>query len=70
MNQTYTLKQAMDMLGVTSHLAFHHLKTKHPHAFVIVNRRSGRNDVTLYDKQVLDKFAQMRGYLKKQKGQP
>jgi hypothetical protein len=70
MNQTYTLKQAMDKLGVTSHLAFHHLKTRHPHAFIIVNRRSGRGDVTLYDKQVLDKFAQMREHLKKQKGQP
>lgn len=70
MNPTYTLKQAMDKLGVTSRLAFHHLKIKHPHAFVIVNRRNGRNDITLYDKQVLDKFAQMREFLKKQKGEP
>jgi hypothetical protein len=69
MSQTYTLKQAMDKLGITSHLAFHHLKTKHPHVFIIVHRRNGRNDVTLYDKQALDKFAQMREYLKKQKGQ-
>ena len=69
MNQNYTLRQAMDKLGLTSRAAFHHLMSKYPHAFVIVNQRNSRDSVTLYDKQVLDKFAQMRAYLKKQSGQ-
>lgn len=69
MNRNYTLRQAMDKLELTSRAAFHHLKSKHPRAFVIVSQRNSRDNVTLYDKQVLDKFAQMRAYLKKQKGQ-
>jgi len=59
----------MDTLGLTSRFAFHHLKTKHPRAFVIVNQRNSRDNVTLYDKQVLDKFAKIREYVKKQKSQ-
>ena len=70
MNQTYTLRQAMEKLGVTSRFAFHHLANKHPHSFLIVNPRNSRDSVTLYDKQVLDKLAEMREYRKKQKGQP
>jgi hypothetical protein len=70
MNQTYTLRQAMDKLGLTSRFAFHHLANRHPHAFVIVNQRRSRDSVILYDKQVLDNFAKIREYLKKQKGQP
>ena len=62
MSQTYTLKQAMNKLELTSRAAFHHVMTKHPHAFVIVHRRNSRDDVTLYDKQVLNKFAQIRKY--------
>lgn len=69
MNQTYTLRQAMDKLGLTSRFAFHHLANRHPHSFVIVNQRNSRDSVTLYDKQVLDKFAEMRAYLRKQNGQ-
>ena len=65
MNQTYTLKQAMNKLRLTSRAAFHHVMTKHPHAFVIVHRRNSRNDATLYDKRVLDKFAEMREYFKR-----
>lgn len=62
MNQTYTLKQAMNKLELTSRAAFHHVMTKHPQALVVVHRRNGRDDVNLYDKQVLDKFAQKRKY--------
>ena len=68
MNQTYTLKQAMNKLGLTSRYAFQHVKSKQPHAFVVVNQRNSRDSVTLYNKQVLDKFAEMREYLKR-KGQ-
>ena len=65
MSQTYTLRQAMDRLGLTSRFAFHHLANRHPHSFVIVNRRDSRESVTRYDKQLLDKFATRRSDLQK-----
>lgn len=56
MNQSYTSKQAMDKLNLTSRSAFYHFKRKHPHAFIVVKQRTTSGDGTLYDKQVLDKF--------------
>ena len=56
MNQSYTNKQAMDKLSLTSRSAFYHFKRKYPHAFVVMNQRSTSGDGTLYDKQALDKF--------------
>ena len=56
MNPTYTNKQAMDKLNLTSRSAFYHFKRKYPHAFVVVNQRTISGDGTRYDKQALDKF--------------
>ncbi len=56
MNQSYTSKQAMDKLNLTSRSAFYYFKRKYPHAFVVVNQRMALGDGTRYDKQALDKF--------------
>jgi hypothetical protein len=69
MNQTYTRKEATEKLGLTSHYAFDELKAKYPHAFVIVRQGTHRGSPTLYDKQVLDKFARIDKFLKQQEGQ-
>lgn len=54
--ETYTNKQAMDKLGLTSRSAFYHLKRTYPQSFVIVNQSTDGRNVTAYDKQALDKF--------------
>jgi hypothetical protein len=59
MNQNYTNNQAMAKLDLTSRSAFYHMKRKFPHAFVVVHQRIGSGNVTLYDKQALDKFVEM-----------
>jgi hypothetical protein len=59
MNQTYTNKEAMAKLDLTSRSAFYHIKRRFPHAFVVVNERTEKSSVTLYDKQALDKFVEM-----------
>jgi hypothetical protein len=69
MNQTYTRKQATDKLGLTSRSTFNDLKAKYPHAFIVVRQGTDRGNPTLYDKQVLDKFAQIDEFLKQQAGQ-
>jgi hypothetical protein len=57
---TYTRHEAMTVLGITSSNAFHSLRRNHPQAFVVVHQGTGKGDVTLYDKEALDKFAQWR----------
>jgi len=69
MNQTYTRKQATEKLELTSRFAFDELKGKYPHAFVVVRQGTNRGNPTLYDKQVLDKFAQINEFLRRQEGQ-
>ena len=69
MNETYTRKQATDKLGLTSRSAFDDLKAKYPRAFVIVSQSTHRGNSTLYDKQVLDKFAEIHKFWKQQEGQ-
>lgn len=59
MNQNYTNKQAMAKLDLTSRSAFYHMKRKFPQAFVVVNQSTKSGNVTLYDKQALDKFVEM-----------
>jgi hypothetical protein len=56
MNQSYTNKQAMAKLDLTSRSAFYHFKRKYPHAFVVVSQHTTSGDGTRYDKQALDKF--------------
>jgi hypothetical protein len=64
MNQNYTNKQAMAKLDLTSRSAFYHMKRKFPQAFVVVNQSLESGNVTLYDKQALDKFVEMGKSLK------
>ena len=64
MNPSYTNKQAMDKLNLTSRSAFYHLKRKYPHAFVVVDQRTISGDGTRYDKQALDKFLEVFKSLK------
>lgn len=64
MNQNYTNNQAMVKLDLTSRSAFYHMKRKFPHAFVVVNQRTESGQVTLYDKEALDKFVEMGKSLK------
>jgi hypothetical protein len=56
MNQSYTNKQAMDKLDITSRSAFYHFKRKYPNAFVVVDQSTTSGDGTRYDKKALDKF--------------
>ena len=58
MNQNYTNKQAMAKLDLSSRSAFYHMKRKFPEAFVVMNESPESGNVTLYDKQALDKFVE------------
>ena len=58
MNQNYTNKQAMAKLDLTSRSVFYHLKRKFPEAFVVINKSPESGNITLYDKQALDKFVE------------
>ena len=64
MNQSYTNKQAMAKLDLTSRSAFYYFKRKYPHAFVIVSQHTTSGDGTRYDKQALDKFLEVFKSLK------
>jgi hypothetical protein len=56
MNQSYTNKQAMAKLDLTSRSAFYHFKRKYPQAFIVVDQRTTSGNGTRYEKQALDKF--------------
>ena len=56
---TYTNKQAMDKLHLTSRSVFRHLKRKYPHAFLVVHEERDQTYPILYDKQALDKFVEI-----------
>jgi hypothetical protein len=58
MNEYYTHKQVMDRLGLVSVAALQQLKKKYPYAFVVI--RHVRGKATLYEKQALDKFIELR----------
>lgn len=71
MNDTYTLKEAMDRLGLWSANALFQLERKYPDAFVVMNRAHGkdipsRKDLR-YDKATLDRFAERRKYFIQEK---
>jgi hypothetical protein len=57
--ETYTNKQAMAKLDLTSRSAFYHIKRQFPHAFVVVNQSTESGNITQYDKHVLDKFVEI-----------
>ena len=58
--ETYTHKQVMEKLGLTSIDALKQLKREYPHVFVVTNKKSGKNTGNLYDKEAIDKFAALR----------
>ena len=70
-NETYTLKQAMDRLGLKSANALFNLERRYPEAFVVMTGESpkdlhSRRNVH-YDKATLDGFAERREYFKQEK---
>ena len=62
MNETYSHKQEMEKLGFVSVVAFHNFRKKYPNAFILVHQGKGKEE-TLYDKQALDKFIELRELL-------
>ena len=66
--ETYTLKQAMERLGLQSANAFFQLERKYPEAFVVMKRGSNKDAKSRtgveYDKATLDRFAARREYFK------
>lgn len=67
---TYTLKEAMDRLGLKSANALFQLERKYPEAFVVMRRGPGK-DVNSrrkiqYDKATLDRFAERREYFRQE----
>jgi hypothetical protein len=68
--ETYTLKQAMDRLGLQSANVFFRLEREYPAAFVMM-KRTGKNTNSrlgvVYDKATLDRFAERREYFKQEK---
>jgi hypothetical protein len=69
--ETYTLKQAMERLGLQSANAFFQLERKHPEAFVVIKRASSKDAKSRsgveYDKAALERFAERRESLKREK---
>ena len=69
--ETYTLKQAMERLGLQSANAFFQLERKYPEAFVVIKRVSSKDAKSRtgveYDKATLERFAERREYFKKEK---
>ena len=69
--ETYTLKQAMERLGLQSANAFFQLERKHPEAFVVIKRGSHKDTKSRtgieYDKATLERFVERRKYLKQEK---
>jgi hypothetical protein len=55
---TYSNKQAMDKLHLTSRSVFRHLKRKYPQVFLVVHKERDPKFPILYDKQALDKFVE------------
>ena len=53
---TYTSKQAMDKLHLTSRSVFRHLKRKYPQAFLVMRGERDPRYPILYEKQALDRF--------------
>ena len=60
MNEYYTQKQAMKLLGLISTNAFRQLERKYPEVFENVNPVRNKQKPRWYDKAKLDKFAETR----------
>ena len=67
MNEHYSRKQVMELLGFTSTNAFLRLARKHPEVFANVNSSAHKNTNPWYDKATVDEFARTHRYLKVEK---
>ena len=56
--RTYTNKEAMDKLHLTSRSVFRHLRRKYPQAFLVLHEERDPKYPIQYDKQALDKFVE------------
>ncbi|HET8671151.1 MAG TPA: hypothetical protein VFM05_11145, partial [Candidatus Saccharimonadales bacterium] len=69
MNDTYTLKEAMERLGLQSANVFFRLEREYPEAFVVM-KGTGKNANSrlgvAYDKATLDRFAERGEYFKQE----
>lgn len=65
MKNTYTRKEAMELLDLKGTNAFLRLERKYPEAFVIV-KRAARGEVQ-YDKAMFDRFVKWRKQFKQEK---
>jgi len=65
---TCTRNEIMKRLGIKSRTAFHHLRRRYPHAFIVVHQGSKPGDPTLYDKAAADSFIDWRNFGKAYKG--
>jgi len=64
MTNTYTRTQATAALGLKSRSAFHYLRRRYPKYFITTNQGTGKGNVTLYDKALIDKFIDLRKALR------
>ena len=67
MKEHYTLKQAMERLGIRSLNAFRQLVRKYPDVFMNINQNQYKGTNPWYDKAALDKFATTLERLKQEK---
>ena len=69
--ETYTVKQAMERLGLQSANAFFQLERKYPEAFVVIKRGSSKDAKSRtgieYDNATLERFAERREQFKQEK---
>ena len=65
MNEYYTIKGAMEQLGIKTINGLRHIEKKYPDAFVLVN--DPQDKYPRYDKTTLDKFVAMRHYFSQEK---
>ena len=64
MKATYTREQAMERLGLKNAYTFVRLEKMYPEASVIVTRDANKH--ALYDKAILDRFANWRERFKEE----
>jgi hypothetical protein len=65
---SYTSKEAMDKLHLTSRSVFRHLKRKYPQAFLVRQEERVPTYPVLYDKQALDRFIGLLEALRRNAG--
>lgn len=69
--ETYTIKEAMNRLGLRSKSTFRRWERRFPQAFVVVKHTKGlkqkKGVIIHYDKATLDMFAEQREQSKQEK---